>query len=131
VRNHFLRGPRPASAYRDGFPQSLNGAPMLLPATNTALRGALMLWLDRLEIRPRIAGEFEDSALMTAFGQAGVGVFISPSVIESDITRQYDVTPVGRTDQIRERFYAISAERRLRHPAVVAISETARGKVFP
>jgi len=120
-----------ASAYRDGFPQSLNGAPMLLPATNTALRGALMLWLDRLEIRPRIAGEFEDSALMTAFGQAGVGVFISPSVIESDITRQYDVTPVGRTDQIRERFYAISAERRLRHPAVVAISETARGKVFP
>lgn len=127
----FFAARERAAASGDGFPDSLHGAPMLLPATNTALRGALMLWLDRLEIRPRIAGEFDDSALMTAFGQAGAGVFVTPSVIESDITRQYDVAPIGCTDQVRERFYAISVERRLRHPAVVAISETARAQVFP
>lgn len=127
----FFAAPALAGRYRDGFPGSLQGAPMLLPATNTALRGALMLWLDQMEIRPRISGEFEDSALMTAFGQAGVGVFISPSAIEQDITRQFDVEVIGRTHQVRERFYAISAERRLRHPAVVAISEAARLEVFP
>ncbi len=126
----FFASPALASRYREGFPHSLDGAPMLLPATNTALRGALMLWLDQLEIRPHIAGEFEDSALLTAFGQAGVGVFISPTVIESDTTRQYDVEPIGRSDQIRERLFAISAERRLRHPAVVAISQAARLEMF-
>jgi LysR family transcriptional activator of nhaA len=119
-----------AAGYREGFPASLHGAPMLLPATNTALRGALMLWLDRHEIQPRIAGEFEDSALMSAFGQAGVGVFLAPSVLEADVTRQYEVEPIGRTDEVRERFYAISAERRLRHPAVVAIREAARLEMF-
>ncbi len=119
-----------APRHRDAFPHSLNGAPMLLPAINTALRGALMQWLDRLEIRPHIRGEFEDSALMTAFGQAGVGIFIAPTVIEPDIIRQYAVDPIGRTDEVRERFYAISAERRLRHPAVVAIREAARGEMF-
>lgn len=119
-----------AANYRSRFPKSLRDAPMLLPAINTALRGALMQWLDQLNIRPRVAGEFEDSALMNAFGQAGVGVFIAPSVIEQEVTRQYDVEPIGRTDQVRERFYAISAERRLRHPAVVAVSNAARMEVF-
>jgi len=103
---------------------------MLLPATNTALRGALAQWLDQHNIRPRIAGEFEDCALMNAFGQAGVGVFIAASVIEAEVMRQYDVKPVGRVDSVRERFYAISAERRLRHPAVVAVSNAARLEVF-
>jgi len=126
----FFASPAAAEGYREGFPQSLDGAPMLLPATNTALRGALMLWLDRMEIRPHVAGEFEDSALMTAFGQAGVGIFLAPTTIESDIIRQYDVAPVGRTDEVRERFYALSAERRLRHPAVVAIREAARMEMF-
>lgn len=120
-----------ADRYREGFPGSLRDAPMLLPATNTALRGALMQWLDRLEIRPRIAGEFADSALMKSFGQAGVGVFISPDVIEREVTRQYDVEVIGRSGEVRERFYAISAERRLRHPAVVAVSEAARSDLFP
>ncbi len=120
-----------AANYRSRFPESLCDAPMLLPATNTALRGALMQWLDQLNIRPRITGEFEDSALMSAFGQAGVGIFIAPSVIEQEVTRQYDVESIGRTDRVRERFYAISAERRLRHPAVVAVSNTARLEIFP
>lgn len=119
-----------APSYRSRFPESLRDAPMLLPATNTALRGALMQWLDQLNIQPRIAGEFEDSALMNAFGQAGVGIFIAPNVIEQEVMRQYDVEPIGRTDRVRERFYAISAERRLRHPAVVAVSNAARLEIF-
>lgn len=116
--------------YRDNFPDSLRDVPMLLPATNTALRGALMQWLDQLDIKPRIAGEFEDSALMNAFGKAGVGIFIAPSVIEREVVRQLEVEVIGRTPRVRERFYAISTERRLRHPAVVAISEAARQEVF-
>jgi LysR family transcriptional activator of nhaA len=126
----FFASGATAGRYREDFPRSLDGAPMLLPATNTALRGALMLWMDRLDIHPHVAGEFEDSALMTAFGQAGVGVFIAPAAIEPDIIRQYDVAPIGRTDEVRERFYAISAERRLRHPAVVAIRDAARLEMF-
>lgn len=126
----FFAARSSAGRYRENFPHSLDGAPMLLPAINTALRGALMLWLDRLDIRPHVAGEFEDSALMTAFGQAGVGIFIAPAAIEPDIIRQYDVIPIGRTDEVRERFYAISAERRLRHPAVVAIRDAARLEMF-
>lgn len=126
----FFAARKLAPRYRRGFPQSLHNAPMLLPASNTALRGAVMQWFDQHEIHPRIAGEFEDSALMKAFGQAGVGVFIAPSVIEDEVMRQYDVKPVGRADSVRERFYAISAERRLRHPAVVAVSNAARLEVF-
>lgn len=112
------------------FPGSLNGTPMLLPASNTALRGALMQWLDQQGIRPRIVGEFEDSALMTAFGHAGVGVFIAPSVIEADLLRPGELAVIGRSDRVRERFYAISAERKLRHPAVVAVSQAARTGLF-
>lgn len=126
----FFAAHKLAARYRRRFPQSLREAPVLMPAVNTALRGALNQWLDQQDIRPHIVGEFEDSALMNAFGQAGVGVFIAPSVIEREVTRQYDVTVVGRTEQVRERFYAISAERRLRHPAIVAVSNAARGELF-
>lgn len=126
----FFAASKLARQYEAGFPDSLGDAPMLLPATNTALRGALMQWLDQLNLRPKIMGEFEDSALMQAFGQAGVGVFIGPAVIEQDIARKYDVRPIGRTDRVRERFYAISGERRLRHPAVVAVSDAARSAIF-
>lgn len=103
---------------------------MLMPAESTALRGALMHWLDQLGIRPHIVGEFEDRALMQAFGQSGVGVFMSPSVIDAEIARQYGVEPIGSTAEVRERYYAISAERRLRHPAVVAVSQAARLEMF-
>lgn len=126
----FFAARKLAPPYRRRFPQSLHGAPLLLPAANTAVRGALMQWLDRRDIRPRIAGEFDDSALMKAFGQAGAGVFVAPSVIEREVMRQYDVQPVGRTDEVRERFYAISAERKLRHPAVVAVNDAARLELF-
>ncbi|MGE5153894.1 MAG: transcriptional activator NhaR [Bdellovibrio bacteriovorus] len=119
-----------ADRYRDGFPQSLDDAPLLVPAQNTALRGSLMHWLDHLGVQPRIVGEFEDRALMQAFGQAGVGVFMSPSVIDAEIAAQYGVEPIGATDVVRERYYAISAERHLRHPAVVAVSQAARSDLF-
>lgn len=126
----FFAARKLAPTYRRRFPKSLHGAPLLLPAANTAVRGALMQWLDRSDIRPRVVGEFDDSALMKAFGQAGAGVFLAPSVIEREVMRQYDVQPVGRTDEVRERFYAISAERKLRHPAVVAVNDAARLELF-
>jgi len=81
-------------------------------------------------VRPRIVGEIEDSALLKTFGQAGAGVFAAPAVIEREVARQHQVRVVGRTGEIRERYYAISAERRLKHPAVVAMTEAARSRVF-
>jgi LysR family transcriptional activator of nhaA len=99
----FFAIPGVAARYREGFPQSLHQAPMLVPAESTALRGALMHWLDRLGIRAQIVGEFEDRALMQAFGQAGVGVFMSPSVIDAQTARQYGVEPIGSTHEVRPR----------------------------
>jgi LysR family transcriptional activator of nhaA len=109
-----------------GFPASLDGAPMLLPAAQTALRRGLEQWFDGEGIAPRIVGEFDDSALMKAFGQAGAGVFPAPSAIEAEVRQQYGVQVLGRTGRVRERFYAISAERRLKHPAVLLVSQAAR-----
>jgi LysR family transcriptional activator of nhaA len=118
------------AAYRKGFPQSLDGAPLLLPFDGSLLRRGLNQWFDRQDIRPRVVGEFEDSALLKVFGSDGLGVFAAPSVVEKEIRQQYRVSVVGRTDEVKERFYAVSAERRLKHPAVVAISNVARDKLF-
>ncbi len=103
----------------------------MLPSADTALRRSLDGWFESLKIRPMICGEFDDSALMKVFGQSGVGLFCAPSVLEKEVEQQYDVKCLGRTAAIRERFYAISVERRLRHPAVLAISEAAQTKLFP
>jgi len=119
-----------ARTCRRSFPRSLDGAPFLLPTDNTALRRSLDDWFDREGVRPRVVSEFEDSALLMAFGQAGMGVFAAPSAIEREVRHQYGVVTVGRLDALSERFYAISGERRLKHPAVVAISATARQRVF-
>lgn len=126
----FFAAPALADRYRTGFPQSLEDAPLLVPAQNTALRGNLMHWLDRLNVFPRIVGEFEDRALMQAFGQAGVGLFVSPSVIDGQIAAQHGVEAIGATAEVSERYYAISGERHLRHPAVVAVSQAARSDLF-
>jgi LysR family transcriptional activator of nhaA len=117
---------RLAATRRRGFPTSLDGAPFLLPRKDSALRLSLNLWFERNRIRPHIVGTFEDTALLETFGQAGVGLFAMPSAIEAEIQRQYRVRPVGRLNGIRERYYAITVERRLKHPAVVAIAERAR-----
>lgn len=115
-----------ARKYRRGFPQSLDGAPFLIPHRASALRRALDTWLDAHNIRPSIRAEFDDSALLKVFGQAGEGLFVSPFVIHREICRQHEVELVGEIAAIRDRYCAISAERRLKHPAVLAISESAR-----
>jgi LysR family transcriptional regulator, transcriptional activator of nhaA len=112
------------------FPASLDGAPFLLPTANTTMRRSLDQWFEATGIRPMIAAEIEDSAVLKAFGEAGVGLFAAPTTMEAEIRRMYRVRALGRIDAIRERFYAISVERRLKHPAVVAISEAARGQLF-
>ncbi|HEX8395420.1 MAG TPA: transcriptional activator NhaR [Longimicrobium sp.] len=119
-----------AAELRDGYPASLNGAPFLMPTENTTLRRSLELWFDQEEIRPRTVAQIADSALLKAFGQAGAGVFASPSVIDAEVRRQFRVEAVGTVESIRERFYAISVERKLKNPAVVAICESARQHLF-
>jgi LysR family transcriptional regulator, transcriptional activator of nhaA len=119
-----------ASSRRRGFPSSLDGAPFLLPLQHLTLRRSLNTWFERHRISPQIAGEFEDSALLKAFGADGVGIFAAPTVVEREVMLQYDVQVVGRTDEVKERFYAISAERRLKHPAVLAVSDAAKHRLF-
>lgn len=137
VFNHLLGecgvtffGARRHAALRRGFPRSLNGAPLLVPTKNTTLRRNLDEWFEALDVRPLIVGEFQDSALLKVFGQTGEGVFAAPSAIEREVTKQFRTPVIGRTKKLRERFYAISVERKIQHPAVVAISEAARGKIF-
>ncbi len=122
----FLAVTELATKLRKHFPQSLDGAPLLIPSEINLVQSRLLQWLDGLRIYPRIVGEFDDSALMKAFGQAGKGVFIAPTAIADEIAKQYDVQTVGKTEDVREQYYAISVERRISHPAVVAITETAR-----
>ena len=117
-------------AHRRRFPVSLDGAPFLLPMEGTTLRRSLDKWFAELDIRPNVVAEIEDSAVLKVFGQAGVGLFAAPTAVEREVRRQYGVRVVGRVEAIRERFYAISAERRIRHPAVLAISSSARSELF-
>ena len=119
-----------AAQYRRHFPRSLDGAPFLLPTDNTAMRRALNQWFDNEKIQPVIVGEFEDSALLNVFGQLGKGLFAAPSAIDDEVEKQHGVRLVGRLSDIRERFYAISVERKLKHPAVIAISESAKKELF-
>ena len=112
------------------FPECLGGVPMLLPADNTALRRDLDYWFDNRNIHPNIVGEFEDFALLRAFAQSGVGVFPVPSVFVHDLRKQDKIVRIGSTDEVKMKFYAISAERKIKHPAVAAICETARQQLF-
>lgn len=113
-------------AHRRDFPRSLNGAPFLLPGEDSALRLSLDDWFRDHDVQPRVVGTFQDSALLDAFGQAGAGLFAMPSAIEAEVKRQYKVRLVGRIAEVRQQFYAITVERKLRNPAVLAISERAR-----
>ena len=115
-----------AASYRRRFPRSLDGAPFLLPSGDSGLRLSLEDWFRRQLIRPRVVGTFDDSALVDAFGQAGAGLFAMPSAIDAEVRRQYRVRLVGRLEQVRQRFYAVTVERKLSNPAVIAVSERAR-----
>ncbi len=116
--------------YRKDFPHSLDGVPMLMPTSSSALRRSLELWFERSGVQPLVVAEFEDRALMKAFGEAAAGVFTSPTAVEGDVLKKYAVKVIGRTDEVRERFFIISGERRIKHPAVAAITEAARLDLF-
>ena len=126
----FFAVPQLARKLSKGFPQSLTAAPLLLPSEINVVQSRLLKWFDKLHIHPRIVGEFDDSALMKAFGQAGTGVFIAPTPIAAEVEKHYGVVVIGQTDEVREQFYAISVERKISHPAVAAITETAREWLF-
>jgi len=126
----FFAAPELAKTLSKDFPQNLKGIPILLPGETTVTHSRLLRWFDKQHIHPRIVGEFDDSALMKAFGQAGTGIFIAPTPIAKEVEKQYGVTVIGKTEEVREQFYAISVERRISHPAVAAITETAREWLF-
>ncbi|MBI5784160.1 MAG: LysR family transcriptional regulator [Rhodocyclales bacterium] len=110
-----------ADAIRQGFPRSLNGAPLLLPTRDNALRGRLDQWFSARDLRPRVIGEFEDSALLMTFGRGGLGLFPAPAILADDIAAEYGAVPAGNLAEVREQFFAITAERRIRHPAIEAL----------
>jgi len=136
--NHALGGspvafygvPRLAAHLRADFPRSLDGAPMLIPGDGSAVRGSLTRWFSEHQIRPRIVGEFDDTALMKAFGRAGTGIFPAPEVLADEIRGNYEAEIIGRAHSVTSMFYAISVDRKLTHPAVVAVSEAAKKNLF-
>jgi LysR family transcriptional regulator, transcriptional activator of nhaA len=126
----FFAAPALAASVRRHFPRSLDRAPLLLPGARSAVRRALEQWFQSRDLRPRVIAECDDSALVKDLGKEGMGVFAAPEVIEAEVLRQYRVQVVGRSDAIRQQFYAISVERKIKHPAVVAIREAARQEIF-
>jgi LysR family transcriptional activator of nhaA len=130
----FMAAPKLAATLkartRGKFPASLDGAPFLLPGGPSMVRRSLEQWFDTEDIRPRIVAEFDDSALAKDFGQAGMGVFAVPTVIEAEVLAQYRARVIGRSDVVRQHFYALSVERKIKHPAVAAICEAARQDIF-
>lgn len=125
----IVAAPSIAKTYRDDFPHCLDRAPFFLPTENTMLRRSLDQWFDAHGIRPVVKAEFEDSALMKFFGREGIALFPVPTVVESEVCQQFGLKPVGVVPGVKERFYAISLERRLKHPAILAISKQARGRL--
>ena len=126
----FCAAPPLAARLRRKFPHSLHGAPALLPAGNTAFRMALETWFDSLGIRPRVVAEFEDTALMHPAAVDGAGFVPVHAVIAKQAARQYGWKVIARVGQCTGQFYAITAERRLKHPAVIAITEHAQSRLF-
>ncbi len=126
----FLGSPALHRTLTGPFPACLDGAPMLLQGTASAMRKRMDLWFAEQRIHPRTVGEFDDAALMQAFGREGRGVFMSPSVLEAEVCDQYGVELIGRTDGLVEEFFAVSVERRITHPCVAAITQAARSRLF-
>ena len=126
----FFAAPGLARKLEGPFPDCLHGAPMLIPSLASSVRPQFDAWLQRLRLEPQVIGEFDDGALMKAFGREGRGVFISPTVVEQQTAQQYGVEVLGHSDELIENFYAISVERRITHPCVAAITQAARGELF-
>ena len=126
----FFSSPRLAASLKRNFPRSLDGTPFLLPGAPSTVRRSLEQWLATRDLHPAIVAEFDDSALARSFGAEGMGVFAAPTVIESEIRRQSEVRVIGRAEEVRQQFYALSVERKIKHPAVVAICKSAREDIF-
>ena len=126
----FFATPALAAQLQGPFPECLSGIPMLIPGAQASVRQQLEAWFTRHSIAPRIVGEFDDGALMTAFGRQGRGVFMVPGVMETETTAQFGVQCVGRSEELMDEFFAVSVERRITHPCVVAITDAARGQLF-
>jgi LysR family transcriptional activator of nhaA len=126
----FFAAPALAARYRANFPRCLDGAPMLLPTDNSALRRTLEQWLQERDLRPRVVAEIEDSALLKVFGQHGVGVFVAPTIVAAAVKQQYGVRAIREVPELIERFYAITVERRITHPGAAAIADAARNQLF-
>lgn len=119
-----------ARAARRDFPRSLHGAPLLLQTTNTAVRQSLDQWFDVHQIVPAVVGEVEDMAMLQTLGEHGLGLFAAPTVMRKEICHRHQVAWVGELDKVREKFYAISIERRISHPAVKLIADQAKRRLF-
>lgn len=119
-----------AQAWGKDIPKSLDGAPFIMPRIGTTMRRGLESWFEQASVRPDVVAEIEDGALVKVFGQAGLGVFAAPECIEGEVERQFDVKKIARVPDVTERFYGISGERRIKHPAVVAIAEAAKRALF-
>jgi LysR family transcriptional activator of nhaA len=119
-----------AATLNGPFPACLNQAPLLLPGEDFAIRPKMLQWFDSMQLRPRVIGEFDDSAMMKAFGQSGVGLFFAPSVSAAAICAQYQVVQLGEVGALVEQVVAITTERRISHPATLAIVDTARTDLF-
>lgn len=126
----FVCAPSLKQRLNGAFPQCLNDFPLLIPGPHASVRQQLEGWLTRHQIHPRIIGEFDDGALMNAFGREGRGAFMAPTVMEQETVEQFGVEVIGRTDELVDEFYAVSVERRITHPCVVAITDAARGQLF-
>ena len=126
----FFSLPEQADSLAADFPASLDGVRMLMPGSGSTLRRNLEVWFERRGISPLVVAEFEDRALMKAFGEGGAGVFTTPTSVEGDVLDKYGVVVIGRTEEVTERYYVISAERRIKHPAISVITEKARSGLF-
>jgi len=127
----FLAAPPLARRLRGGFPRGLDEAPMLLPGGDSALRPQLLAWFDAVGVRPDVVGDFDDTAVMKAFGQAGAGINAMPSMVAKETAAQYGVVPIGSTDKVLHHVYAVTGERRLSNPAVLAIQAAAVASTAP
>ena len=126
----FFASPTLAQGLTGDFPTCMNRQPFLAPGSNAYLRGQLDEWFTRVRVIPLVVGEFDDTALMKAFGAEGQGVFAAPTLIEEETCAHYGVSVLGRSAELIEEFYAISVERRISHPCVQAMGEAARGHLF-
>lgn len=112
------------------FPECLASAPLLLPGNDSAIRTKLIAWFAQRQLRLHIIAEFDDSALLKAFGKAGAGFFAAPMVLSNEICSEYKVVSLGELEGLTEQFFAISVERQLRHPAVLAVRDQAHNALF-